>query len=427
MTAMTQMVRTFIVGLGGIAILLAVVLFGITASSGMPFTPKTIVRAAFDNVGAPLKVGDDVRENSSRIGRVSTLEYRAGKAIVTMELNGDLDVHADARAAIWDQSALAKKFVLLHRGNAEAGPLGDETIPMEHTTGSADLDDVLDVLDKPTRDALGSTLREVGTGAAGHGQDVHDFVRNAPDLVHDVGQVSGALASSDADLAGLLREANELAGSLQGRHRQLAALVEEVGTTSKAIVVDGGAPLQNALSELPSTLDAANASFTSLDKPLRDLHVGLDRLRPGAKALAEATPDLRGVLTEGPTPLNKVPAVARKAEPTVDKLTSTVADARPLAPAVSRGLTDLSPPLTTLATYSREVVEFFRRIESMVSTSVAPGVHGARVGVAAAGPALVTGGVLNDPLQGQNFYPAPGEADRDHTSSPINILPGGNF
>jgi phospholipid/cholesterol/gamma-HCH transport system substrate-binding protein len=118
--------------------------------------------------------------------------------------------------------------------------------------------------------------------------------------------------------------------------------------------------------------------------------------------------------------------VARLAQPALSDLTRTLADARPLAPALSRGLTDAALPLNTLARYSREVVEFFRRIESMVSTEVSPGVHGARVGVALEGLAANTGGVLNDPLQGQDAYPAPGQADRERTGSPLNAVPGGN-
>jgi hypothetical protein len=61
----------------------------------------------------------------------------------------------------------------------------------------------------------------------------------------------------------------------------------------------------------------------------------------------------------------------------------------------------------------------------MVSTSVAPGVHGARVGVAATGLSIVDGGVLKDPVQGQDPYPAPGEVDRQRTGLLPNVISGG--
>ena len=422
----TSKARTFLIGVAGLAVLALILLFGVTASSGVPGAPKTVVRAAFHNVGAPLKVGDDVRENSSRIGRVSALDYDGTQAVVTLELDGTVPVYSDARAAVWDQSALAKKFVELDRGHADTGPLGDHPIPADRNVDSADLDQVLDVLDAPTRGALAGTVREVGGGAAGHSQDLHDLLEHLPAELNGLGTVAGSLSAREADLPALLARADQLAGSFAGHTQQLADLVDQLGTTADALAVDGGNPLQDTIKGLPATLADARAALDSLDKPLTDVHGALSAARPGLAALGQATPDLRGVLREGPTPLNEVPGVAQAAQPALRDLTATLADARPLAPALSRGLVDAALPLNTLAPYSTQVVEFFRRIESMVSTEVAPGVHGARVGVAAEGPSILTGGVLKDPLQGQDAYPAPGQADREHTQSPVNILPGGN-
>ncbi|NKQ55481.1 MCE family protein [Amycolatopsis sp. K13G38] len=422
----TSKARTFLIGAGGLAVLALILLFGVTASSGMPGTPKTVVRAAFHNVGAPLKVGDDVRENSSRIGRVSAVDYDGTQAVVTLELDGTVAVYSDARAAVWDQSALAKKFVELDRGHAQAGPLGDHPIPADRDVDSADLDQVLDVLDPPTRDALAGTVRQVGGGAAGHSQDLHDLLEHLPAELNGLGTVAGSLSAPEADLPALLARADQLAGSIAGHTQQLADLVGQAGDTADAVATDSGKPLQDTIKDLPGTLAGARGALDSLDKPLTDVHGALTTARPGLAALGRATPDLRGVLREAPTPLNEVPGVARAAEPALRDLTATVADARPLAPEFSRGLVDAALPLNTLAPYSTEVVQFFRRIESMVSTEVAPGVHGARVGVAVEGPSILTGGALKDPLQGQDAYPAPGQADGEHTQSPVNILPGGN-
>ncbi|WP_406691930.1 MlaD family protein [Saccharopolyspora sp. ID03-671] len=420
MTAVSQSTtRSFVAGLGGLAVLGGVVLLGVTASSGVPGAPVTTVRAEFDQVGASLKVGNDVRENSSRVGRVAALTYENGHAVATLELDGNVPVYKDAKAEVWDQSALAKKVVEIDRGHEATGPLGDQPIAAEHNVNSADLDTVLDVLDPSTRDALTSTLREVGGGAAGHGQDLHDLVEHAPGILNGLGNTAGALSSQETDLPALLDRADQLAGSLNGREQQLADLVRETGDTAKALNPDDGAPLQDSIEVLPATLHEARAGLDSLDEPLADLRSAVSDVRPGAKALGAATPDLRGVLREGTAPMNMVPGVAEKAEPAVADLTRTVADARPLVQPVSRGLTDAALPVNILSNYSTEVVNFFRRIESMVSTSVAPGVHGARVGVAATPSSIVDGGVLKDPVQGQDPYPAPGEVDRQR----IGLLP----
>ncbi|MBK0870395.1 MCE family protein [Saccharopolyspora sp. HNM0986] len=417
--------RSFLAGLVGLVVLGGFVFVGVTASSGLPGTPVTTVRAEFDHVGASLKVGNDVRENSSRIGEVSDLSYENGHAVVTLELDGRVPVYKDARAQIWDQSALAKKFVEIDRGHQESGRLGGQTIPAERNVGSADLDNVLDALDPKTREALTGTLREVGSGGAGHGQDINDMAAKAPEILRGLGNTSETLSDPQTDLPGLLHRADDLVGSLNGRERELADLVREVGDTAGAAAVDRGAPLQDSLKALPATLNEARTGLDSLDEPLGDVRSAVSDIRSGASALGSATPDVRGVLREGRKPLDMVPGVADKAEPAVEDLTQTVADARPLVPPLSRALTDAAPPVNTLAQYSPEVVAFFRNIESMVSTSVAPGVHGARVGVAAQGPAIADGGLLKDPLQGQDPYPAPGEVYKQRTGLLPNILTGG--
>lgn len=417
--------RSFIAGIGGLIVLGAVILLGVTASSGVPGAPVTYVRAEFDNVGASLKVGNDVRENSSRIGQISDLKYEHGHAVATLQLDGNVPVHKDATAEVWDQSALAKKFIEINRGHDASGPLGNGTIPAHRNVNSADLDHVLDVLDPPTRDALTGTLRQVGAGAGGHGPDLHDLIQHAPGILNGLGNTSGALSSPQTNLSGLLNRTNQLAGSFQGREQQLSDLVRQTGQTAGAISVDNGTPLQRSVNELPATLHQTKSSLDSLDKPLGDLHSTLSDVQPGAAALGQATPDLRGVLREGQRPLGMVPNVSAQAQPAITDLTKTVSDARPLAPAVSTGLTDAALPLNTLAPYSHQVVTFFQRIESMVSTEVAPGVHGARVGVAAS-TGLVDGGVVKDPLQGHDPYPAPGQADRERATSPLQGLGGGH-
>jgi phospholipid/cholesterol/gamma-HCH transport system substrate-binding protein len=416
------MTRSFGIGLVGITVLALIVVFGMTASSGLPGAPTTEVKAAFTNVGAPLQVGDDVRENSSRIGRVSDLAYTNGQAVVTLSLDGDVPVYADARAAVWDQSALAKKFVELDRGHSAAGPLNGTVIPANRNVNSADLDQVLDVLGPNTRAALASTLVQVGDGMAAHSQDLHDVLEHAPAILTDLGTTSSALAK--ANLPALLWNARQLAGALNGRSQQLATLVQQLGTTANAIGVDNGKPLRDTINGLPATLTDARTAFEALNRPLDDLQAAVGMIRPGIVALGQATPDLRGVLTEGRNPLDKVPGVSGKAEPAIDALTPALSDARPLAPAVSVALTDLAPPVSTLAAYTSDVVSFFKNIESMVSTSVAPDVHGARVGVAAEGLSMLAGGLIGDPLQGQDAYPPPGRAINERSNSPLGLLPG---
>lgn len=419
-----QVVGSFWVGVVALIGVLAIAFVGATASQGLPWKPTTQVNAAFEDVGE-LPVGSKVRENSRVVGKVTSLSYEDDTAVVTIELDGhNVPVYADARAAIWDQSALGTKFVELNRGNEAAGSLGDRIIPANRNVNSSDLGRLLDVFDEKTRAQLTGALRELGGGLAGHSKDLHDILERAPEMLDDAGRIGRTLASSETDLGSLLHNADQLVGAFNGHERQMAALVHEVGTTFEAVTVDDGVPLRDVVRQLPPTLQSARSGLRSLDQPLSDAKQAVVTLRPGVESLAQATPDLRGVLREGIRPLQKLPPVAQQAAPAVDELTQTARDARPLAPRLSEGLSYAVAPLAVLAPYASEIRTFFDRLNSLVSSYTAPDTHGARLGLAIDGLDIVGGGVVRGPIP-RNPYPAPGVADRDRAVSPLDPVTGG--
>lgn len=419
-----QVLVSLRVGVVALIGVLAISYVALTAASGLPFVPTTQLEAGFKDVGS-LPVGSKVRENSRVVGKVSALRYEDGTAVATIDLDGaDVPVYADARAAIWDQSALGLKFIELNRGSASAGPLGNRMIPAHRNVNSSDIDQLLSVFDAKTRAKLSGALRELGGGLAGRSKDLQDILEHAPAMLDDAGRISSTLASPQADLPALLRSADQLVAAFNGHERQTAALVREAGDTFQSVSVDGGEPLREVVRELPGTLSAARSGLGSLNQPLSDAEQAVTKLRPGVDSLAQATPDLRGVLREGIRPLEKVPGVAGQASPAVEKLTKTVADARPLAPRLSEGLSDAVHPLAVLAPYASEIRTFFDRLNGLVSTYTAPDTHGARLGLAIEGLSVLGGGVVKGPIP-RNPYPAPGEADRDRAVSPLDPVTGG--
>ncbi|AEH09481.1 MULTISPECIES: MlaD family protein [Protofrankia] len=411
--------RSFRAGFVVLAILAVVLYLTFKAQTGLPFAPTTTASASFGNIHS-LRVNDDVREMSKRIGRVSKIDYVNGVALVTMELDGNVKVYQDAHAEIWDVSALASKFVELDRGTQRAGELGGRTIEATRNVDSADLYQLLDVLDQPTRDAATRTIRALGGGAAGHSDDLQDLLKTAPDLLEDIGTVSQALASEQADLPTLLQDVDRLAGRLSDRQQEIASLVSQSDTTLRAVSVDGGKPLTNTLERLPATLDTAKHALDSLNTPLADTASAVRDLEPGAGALARSETDVRGVLVEGVPVAGKVPGVAEQAVPAVEDLTHTVSDARPLASPLRRAISDLNTPLRVLAPYAPEIGQLFVRGQSFVSEGPVPGVRYARLSVNP-GLATVTNGLLPSGNYAQNQYPRPGEASSDRAQG----LPSG--
>lgn len=403
-----------------VLIAIVVVLFvAFKAQTGMPFAPTTTVRAYFSDVGA-LKANDMVRENSKIIGRVSAIEYSDGRALVTMELSGHVPVFANASATIWDLSALATKFVELTPGTTGSGPIS-APISTARTQSSADLYQVLDVLDPTTRAAATSLIRQLGSGLTGHGADLSDFLKAGPQDMRDLAAISRALAAPSANLSGLVRSARALSSRFTGSEQQIADLINQSATTLQAIAVGGGQPLQNSVQALPQALTSLDLAMRKLQTPLSDTRAAVTALQPGAQALGSSVPDLRGFLRAAVPVAGQVPSVAQLSLPAISDLTGTMTDARPLAPRVRDALGDALSPLEVLAAYTTDLSQLFLRGASFVSQGPHPGLRYARLGVSP-GINTVTGGLVASGNLPQDNYPAPGVAQFDRARG---LLPSG--
>lgn len=411
--------RSFAVGVAVVAVFAAVMYAAVTANQGrLPGTPTTTVRAAFADVGQ-LQAGSEVRRNGMFVGRVSAIDLHADEAVVTMELNGDVPVFADAYAGIWDQSALAQKFVELRSGTDAAGPLGDRTIPLGQTESTHDLVDVLDVFQPDTRAALGSALRSLGGGVAGYGPGLHDLIADAPQTVDGSGTIVRALSSDRADLPAMLRSADRLGSRFAGREAQLTSVIAQTDVTMRAVGVDGGGPLAATLEQLPQAFAHSRTALDAVHQSVVDAGVAMTDLQDGAVALGEATPDVRGVFREAIDPLDTLPDVADAAEPAVDELTDVFTDARPFVPRLADGLDSAAEPLSVLAPYASDIGTFAFDIGNLIEGHNG-WEHRLRIMVGAAGAPAVVGALVQDTA---NPYPAPGEAIRDRDTNG-GLIPG---
>ncbi|WP_176440079.1 MlaD family protein [Haloechinothrix alba] len=407
--------RKFLIGVVTLAVIGLVSYVGATVQGGgeIPGRPYTYVKAAFEDVGM-LQPRQNVVQNGVRIGEVHSVAYEDGHAIVTMRLEGQRSVYRDARAQVGYQAAVGKKHVQFDPGTRSAGPLSDTAIPLSQTSASPELDEALSALDKQTREALGSSLVELGGGLGGHSNDLRDAIRAAPGMLKDAGDISGALTSEQADLPSLLHAANQLAGRFTGHEQELSRLVKQVDTTLRAINVDGARPLADTVQALPATLRQARQGLKSLNGPLSDVRSAATTIRPGAQALGAATEDLRGFLRDAVVPLGKVPRVSDQANPAVEDLTRTVDDARPLVPRLTRTLAYSRALLHDLAPYAPDIGRFFSE-HDLLSGQIAPDKH--YFGFMIAAPGLYSASVP-DPRADRVPYPKPGGgAWRDHGST----------
>jgi phospholipid/cholesterol/gamma-HCH transport system substrate-binding protein len=405
--------RTLALGVLGIGVMAVILFVAGTAHSGLPFVTTTTVRAAFHDVHS-LRVADDVRENSVRIGQVSEIEYRDDQALVTLRLEGDHDVYADAHAAILDLSALGTKFVQLSPGTAGAGPLGDRTIDAGGNSDSADIYHVFDVFDPPTLAAATSTVRELGIGSAGHGAGLHGYLSRFDELVPATGHIADVLASPQADLPGLLRATDGFATHLVGQQDQISQLIGRTDATLQAFTTHDAQPLSDTLVKLPATLDAARAALDDLSPTLGDTRRFMADFRPGAEDLGRSVDDVRGILRDGVPPLRQLPDVADDAEAPLTDLRDVSSDADPLSDRLIDTLGSTGKFLRYFGPYAFETRQLWSRGRALF----APNINGKHFPIATVVPdQRLAGMALRDGVPADP-YPRPGQAGRERMGHP---------
>jgi phospholipid/cholesterol/gamma-HCH transport system substrate-binding protein len=409
-------VNARVVGALLMAVLLASLVFAFVSHRGLPGRSYNYATAAFDFLPPGLREGSDVRVLGVRVGQIHDIVYEDEEARVEMQLPGSLDVYRDASARIRSRSLLGQKYVEIDPGTEGAGHLGEGAISRERTRGLIEVDQAVESLDAPSREALGAVLRELGTGVSGRGEDLNDLIAASPDMLADLGSTAGALSQEEARLAAFLIASERLSQRFEGREAELEALVGQLGRTFEAIAVDGGEPLRQTVERLPGTLEAATPVLSQLSQTFAALSGAVGDFGPAATALGVATPDLRAALRESVPPLGRFPAVNRLADPALGSLTTTMSDARPLAPAVRRGFGLLAPPLEVLAPYATELNLFADNLRDAFSQGDANGNFLRILGIIV-GADNYTGVIPADnPAVRRDPYPAPGQAAQDGKS-----------
>lgn len=326
-------------GLLVLGLFLFAMTYMLTGGSFLPL-PKggQVIKAEFaraPNIDLPTTT---VRVKGVEVGKVEGVERTEdGRgAIVTMRIEDghDLDIRRDARAAIYWRTLLGFQFYIELEPGSDARPLGDETIPVSRTTNQVELDEVLASVDRPSRAALRTMMREFDVAFAEPGPP-GATIDALPSAMRRIGPGLDALRGRGrGDLADTVRSVSRLTGVLARSDEQLGDLVSGASTTMAATAARRG-DLAATLRGAPQVLADTSATMARIRTTLDELDPVAAALRPGARRLDETAATLRPAL--------------RRLRPVLD-------DARPL-------LADLRPALRRLDTASVEGTRLLRELD----------------------------------------------------------------
>ena len=185
-----------LVGAVTVLVVVVAVFLSYQANQGLPFVPTYKLSAELPNA-ATLVPGNEVRIGGIRVGQIKsvdpetvddapcpddpTLQCTTQVAKVNMELNQDLDpLPTNSTVVVRAKSALGLKYLEINRGDSSQGFEPGSTMPLSAAQPEpVEIDQVFNMFDEPTRDAIQTNLLEFGNALAGRGVDLNDGDRRA--------------------------------------------------------------------------------------------------------------------------------------------------------------------------------------------------------------------------------------------------------
>lgn len=321
------------------AVAAAIALAGLLGGGDDPYE----VTAEFENA-SQLVGGEDVVVGGVPVGSVERIELGDdGLALVTFSVDEDhapLPARTTATIRSTSLASIANRRLELAfppAGERRGAPLADgATLSTERTVSEVDLDQVLNVFDRPT---IGDAQRVVrGLARAGHGASAgaNRGYRYLNPLLSTSRRMLTELGADRQRLEQLLSDTSRLSGALAERAPEISSAIANLNRATGAIGRQRDA-LTGAVRQLPPFLRAANTTFVNLRAAAADLEPLLAASRPVAERLRPFFAELRAASAEAVPTLADLDAILRRRGAGNDAVELTRLAARLGARAVAEG------------------------------------------------------------------------------------------
>jgi phospholipid/cholesterol/gamma-HCH transport system substrate-binding protein len=357
---------------------LVAVFLAYNANNGLPFVPTYDLKAELPNA-ANLVKGNEVRIGGERVGVVSRIvpvHHANGvdDALVTMKLEKQVEpLPVDSTVLVRPRSALGLKYVEITPGRAGAGYKPGATIPLSQAQPRpVEIDQVLNMFNKPTRIGQQKTIQGFGDSLSGRGQDLNSAILAFKPFFGDLQPVAANLASPQTQLQQFFPALERTSSIVAPVAQTQADLFANLDTTFTALASVARPFIQETISKGPPTLDTVTRQLPQQRPFIRNLASFMQELRPGVAVLPRTAPVLADALVAGTHSLPETPPMNRELQGTFRALERFATD--PLVPKGVHQLThtfqSLNPTLaflTPVQVQCNYVTLFLRNVSSLLS------------------------------------------------------------
>ncbi|MFM9373640.1 MCE family protein [Streptomyces sp. Da 82-17] len=230
-----------------------------------------------------------VKVNDVAVGRVTDVRLAPGDswtARVTMRVNGDVDLPADATARLEQSSLLGEKYVQLVAPPRGTGTLRDgDRIPLSRTGRNTEVEEVFGALSLLLNggglNQLKTITSELNAALGGREPQVRSALRRVDALVTDLDEHRG-------DITAALDGVNRLAATLSHRKKDVGTVLTDLSPGLKTLEEQRG----SLLAMLRALDRLEGVAVDTIDRSKDDMVADLKAIAPTLRALADSGQDL---------------------------------------------------------------------------------------------------------------------------------------
>ena len=281
-------------------------LVGLTGCSPLPSDKITVTALMADSAG--LFVGNDVGVLGVPVGTVTSIKPEGTRVRVTMSVDRDQPLPADAGAVVVARSVATDRYVELTPVYRSGAKLADDAvIPEARTRTPVDFDEVLGALDefasgiagsKKTSGAIANILREGSKAVDGKGEL---FNRAITELGGAVDSISG----QRENIAGTVRSLDTLVGTIAANEELVREFITQVSRASRLLAGERA----NFRSALRSLGDAVEMVADFAHQNRQQMVTTLDRSSGLIDSLLTKRADLSEILRVMPLTMQNLRAI----------------------------------------------------------------------------------------------------------------------
>ncbi|HEX2294942.1 MAG TPA: MCE family protein [Actinomycetota bacterium] len=262
-----------------------------------PFKDVYAVNAVFSDATGILN-GDPVKIAGVTVGKVTGFEVDRGRAIVTMEVEGDVELPENVVADIKYRNLLGQRTINLVRPESPSSePLEENgTIPVENTKPALDLalvfNNLRPLIQSTNPEDINAVARAVLKVFKGREDDFAATLGN-------IGAITQTLADRDQRLARLVTDLNDLTKILNSQKGNIRVSLDRFTELMESL-----ADVTPTIERVVDQLDDASGRFGglvsrnrgNLDQELSDLNVLLTIVDENLRPLDKVAKNLKEVL-----------------------------------------------------------------------------------------------------------------------------------